>query len=600
MSLLEVNNLSIGYAGNARPVVHDLSFSIEAGESLGIVGESGSGKTQTALGIMGLLPAHARVAGEVRFDGNDLLGRSNRYLNTFRARRIAMIFQDPNEALNPYLRVGVQLRRILVEHGIGERRHAGKRALDLLQRVGLPDVERQYRSYPHQLSGGMRQRAMIAMALAGEPELLMADEPTTALDVTVQAQILELLQKLKRETGIALLLVTHDLGVIAGNSERVLVMHQGKMLECNTTEAIFRNPVHAHTRAMLAATPRIDAPVSVSRLDEAAKPVLEIDDLSVRYTNDMSRMHGRRAPLQAVRSLTFGVRAGETLAIVGESGSGKTTVARAVLGLLQTDGGVVSFLDRPLAARVQARAIKLRRRLQMVFQDPVASLDPAMRVDAALAEPLRLHEPTLDAEGRIERVSSMLARVGLDALLLQRFPHELSGGQAQRVAIARALILEPRVLVCDEAVAALDGTVRGEILELLNREQQRTGLSIIFITHDLAVVRQISHRVLVMYMGVACELAGNEALFARPRHPYTRALMDAVPVPEPGRARPAGLRGEPASMLNQPAGCVFHPRCPHAIALCREKTPVLKAANGSRAACHRAHDLDLSGSDLDN
>jgi peptide/nickel transport system ATP-binding protein len=600
MTLLEVNNLSIGYAGNALPVVHDLSFSIDAGESLGIVGESGSGKTQTALAIMGLLPAHARVAGEVRFDGNDLLGRNDRYLNTFRARRIAMIFQDPNEALNPYLRVGVQLRRILVEHGIGERRLAGKRALDLLQRVGLPDVERQFRSYPHQLSGGMRQRAMIAMALAGEPELLIADEPTTALDVTVQAQVLELLQKLKRETGIALLLVTHDLGVIAGNSERVLVMHQGKMLECDTTEAIFRNPVHAHTRAMLAATPRIDAPVSLSRLDDTARPVLEIDDLSVRYTNDMSRMHGRRAAVQAVRSLTFGVRAGETLAIVGESGSGKTTVARAVLGLLRTDSGVVSFLGRPLAARVQARAIKLRRRLQMVFQDPVASLDPAMRVDAALAEPLRLHEPALDAEGRLERVSSTLARVGLDARLLQRFPHELSGGQAQRIAIARALILEPQVLVCDEAVAALDTTVRGEILELLNREQQRSGLSIIFITHDLAVVRQISHRVLVMYMGVACELAANEALFARPRHPYTRALMDAVPVPEPGRVRPAGLRGEPASTLNQPAGCVFHPRCPYAIALCREKTPVLEAANGSRAACHRAQDLDLSGSDLDN
>lgn len=600
MSLLEINNLSIGYADNARPVVRDLSFSIDAGESLGIVGESGSGKTQTALGIMGLLPAHARVTGEVRFDGNSLLGKNDRYLNTFRARRIAMIFQDPNEALNPYLRVGVQLRRILVEHGIGERRHAGKRALDLLRRVGLPDVERQFRSYPHQLSGGMRQRAMIAMALAGEPELLMADEPTTALDVTVQAQILELLQELKRETGIALLLVTHDLGVIAGNSERVLVMHQGKMLECDTTEAIFRHPVHAHTRAMLAATPRIDAPVSVARLDEAAKPVLEIDDLSVRYTNDMSRMHGRRTALQAVRSLTFGVRAGETLAIVGESGSGKTTVVRAVLGLLQADSGVVSFLGQPLAARVQARAVKLRRRLQMVFQDPVASLDPAMRVDAALAEPLRLHEPTLDAKGRLERVSSMLARVGLDALLLQRFPHELSGGQAQRIAIARALILEPQVLVCDEAVAALDGTVRGEILELLNREQQRSGLSIIFITHDLAVVRQISHRVLVMYMGVVCELAGNEALFARPRHPYTRALMDAVPLPEPGRVRPAGLRGEPASMLNQPAGCVFHPRCPYAIALCRKKTPILEAANGSRAACHRTHDLDLSGSDLDN
>ncbi len=536
MSLLEVSNLCIDYGDNAPPVVNDLSFSIAAGDSLGIVGESGSGKTQTALAITGLLPAQARVSGEVLFDGNNLLGKSDRYLNGFRARRLAMVFQDPKQALNPYLRIGDQLSRILLEHRIGERRNVAKRALDLLRRVGLPDVERQYRSYAHQLSGGMRQRAMIAMALAGEPELLIADEPTTALDVTVQAQVLDLLRELKDETGIALLLITHDLGVVAGNCKRVLVMQRGKMLEHGATEAVFRKPSQPHTRAMLAAVPRIDAPIAVAPLSETAARVLSIDGVSVQFAERASR-RGSGGALHAVLPLTVDVRAGETLAIVGESGSGKSSLARAVLGLLAPSTGTISFLGRPIAARVESRPNELRRNLQLVFQDPVASLNPAMRVWDVLLEPVRLHEPQLDAGGYRERVESMLARVGLEATLLQRYAHELSGGQAQRVAIARALILEPRLLICDEAVAALDGTVRQAVLDLLRREQERSGMSLIFITHDLAVVRQISHRVLVMYMGRVCELADNAALFAQPRHPYTRTLLAAVPVLEPSRER---------------------------------------------------------------
>ncbi len=537
MSLLEVNNLRIDYGDNAPAVVNDLSFSIAAGDSLGIVGESGSGKTQTALAITGLLPAHARVSGEVLFDGNNLLGKSDRYLNGFRARRIAMVFQDPKQALNPYLRIGDQLSRILLEHGLGERRNVANRALDLLRRVGLTDVERQYRSYAHQLSGGMRQRAMIAMALAGEPELLIADEPTTALDVTVQAQILDLLQELKKETGIALLLITHDLGVVAGNCERVLVMQRGKMLEHGATEVVFYNPSQPHTRAMLAAVPRIDAPIAVAPLSETAAPVLSIDGVSVQFAERASRPGSSREALHAVRPLTVDVRAGETLAIVGESGSGKSSLARAVLGLLVPATGTVSFLGKPLAARVESRPNELRRNLQLVFQDPVASLNPAMRLWDILLEPVRLHEPQLDAGQCRERVETMLERVGLDASLLQHYAHELSGGQAQRVAIARALILEPRLLVCDEAVAALDGTVRQAILDLLRREQERSGMSLIFITHDLAVVRQISHRVLVMYRGRVCELAENAQLFGQPRHPHTRALLAAVPALASSRKR---------------------------------------------------------------
>lgn len=546
MSLLEVNNLRIDYGDNAPAVVNDLSFSIAAGDSLGIVGESGSGKTQTALAITGLLPAHARVSGEVLFDGNNLLGKSDRYLNGFRARRIAMVFQDPKQALNPYLRIGDQLSRILLEHGLGERRNVANRALDLLRRVGLADVERQYRSYAHQLSGGMRQRAMIAMALAGEPELLIADEPTTALDVTVQAQILDLLQELKKETGIALLLITHDLGVVAGNCERVLVMQRGKMLEHGATEVVFYNPSQPHTRAMLAAVPRIDAPIAVAPLSETAAPVLSIDGVSVQFAERASRPGSSREALHAVRPLTVDVRAGETLAIVGESGSGKSSLARAVLGLLVPATGTVSFLGKPLAARVESRPNELRRNLQLVFQDPVASLNPAMRLWDILLEPVRLHEPQLDAGQYRERVETMLDRVGLDASLLQHYAHELSGGQAQRVAIARALILEPRLLVCDEAVAALDGTVRQAILDLLRREQERSGMSLIFITHDLAVVRQISHRVLVMYRGRVCELAENAQLFGQPRHPHTRALLAAVPALASSRER----RQHPGSDLS--------------------------------------------------
>ncbi len=593
MSLLEVSNLHIQYGDHAPAVVNDLSFSIAAGDSLGIVGESACGKTQTALGITGLLPAHAQVSGEVLFDGNNLLGKSDRYLNGFRARRIAMVFQDPKQALNPYLSIGDQLSRILVEHGIGERRNVAKRALDLLRRVGLPDVERQYRSYAHQLSGGMRQRAMIAMALAGEPELLIADEPTTALDVTVQAQILDLLQELKDETGIALLLITHDLGVVAGNCEHVLVMQQGRMIEYGATEVVFQNPSQAHTRAMLAAVPRIDAPIAVAPLAETAAAVLSINGVSVQFADNASRRASRGRALHAVRPLSVEVRAGETLAIVGESGSGKSSLARAVLGLLAPATGAISFLGSSLAARVQSRTNEVRRNLQLVFQDPVASLNPAMRVWDVLLEPVRLHEPQLHTSGYRDRVASMLERVGLDVSILQCYAHELSGGQAQRVAIARSLILEPQVLVCDEAVAALDGTVRQAILDLLRREQERSGMSLIFITHDLAVVRQISHRVLVMYMGRVCELADNAALFAQPRHPYTRALLDAVP--EPGRERRrAGLRGEGASLLAPPAGCVFHPRCPLVTERCRQEVPLLKTQRQQLVACHH------SGPELSN
>ena len=591
MSLLDVNGLTISYAALPEPVVDRLDLSMERGEALGLVGESGAGKTQTALAIMGLLTPHATVQGQVLFDGFALAGQTAKVLNRFRARRLAMVFQDPKQALNPYLPIGEQLKRVLLEHRIVDRRAARGRALELLRRVRLPDAERQYRSYPHQLSGGMRQRAMIALALACEPELLIADEPTTALDVTVQAQVLKLLKELRAQTGIGLLLITHDLGVVAENCERMLVMHRGRLLEQGSTRAVFRNPQQQRTKEMLAAAARLDHRPP-ERPPVSALPVLLVDRISVRFREAPSGWK-RQGSRGVVGNVSFSLAPGETLGIVGESGCGKTSLARALVGLVAADTGSVCLSAEPLAARVADRAPEERRDLQMVFQDPVASLSPAMKVGSIIAEPVALHEPGLRRDERNDRVASALGRAGLDPSLLQRFPHELSGGQAQRVAISRALVLQPKVLICDEAVAALDGTVRRAILDLLAAEQRRSGLSLVFITHDLAVVRQISDRVLVMYMGGIAELADNENLFARPRHPYTRALLDAVPQADPERVPPAlPIEGE-VSTEGRPSGCPFHPRCAYAVARCREEVPALRQVDGVEVACHRAEELDL-------
>jgi len=582
MNLLEVERLSIRY-GNEL-VVDELSFAVGKGESVGLVGESGSGKSQTALAILGLTPREAAVSGSIRFSGADLRHLSEAQLNGLRARHIGIVFQDPSQALNPYLRVGRQLREIVVRHGLGSGTEADERVVEMLAKVGLPDPGRQFTAYPHELSGGMRQRVMLASALIAQPELLIADEPTTALDVTVQAQILELLEEIRDNT--ALLLITHDLGIVAGRCERMLVLGSGRLVDSGATTALFAAPGHPHTSALLAAAPRIDkgeAPESVT-----SKLVFGVEAATVNY-----EAQGRKA-LQAVTDISLSLRAGETLAVVGESGSGKSSLVRAMLGLVPMAGGKVVYAGETLGARVEQRARAQRRDLQLVFQDPIAALDPQMRVHALVGEGLLVHEPQLTAAERLERVSETLGRVGLDAEYLDRFPHELSGGQAQRVAIARALVLRPRVLVCDEAVAALDGSVREQVLALLRQVQDETGLSIIFISHDLAVVQSVSHRVLVMYLGRLFELADNRALFSAPRHPYTRALIDAVPVPDPlVPPRTAPLRGEVPSPLDPPSGCVFHPRCPYATHICAREVPATRDIDGTRVACHRAEELDL-------
>jgi peptide/nickel transport system ATP-binding protein len=578
MSLLDVNGLHVRYGDSE--VVSDLSFGVEAGESVGLVGESGSGKTQTALAILGLLPATASLEGSIKVEGTEVVGAADRGLNRLRAEKVGIVFQDPMQALNPYVPIGAQLRRILVSHRLADGREADHRAMHMLDRVGLPDPGRQFRAYAHQLSGGMRQRVMIASALIAQPALVIADEPTTALDVTVQAQILELLERLRDDT--ALLLITHDLAIVAGHCERVVVLEQGRQVEEGPTRQIFSAPAAAATRALIAATPRFEGAVSPSPPPDAI--LLDAEDISVSYRE---RAGGR--DLNALQEVNLKLRGGETMAVVGESGSGKSTLVRAVLGLVPMRAGRVTFCGADLSGPVQARAVEKRRDLQLVFQDPAGSLNPQLRVEAIVEEPLTVHEPKLDAGGRRAVVVEMLERVGLGEDFMRRYPHELSGGQAQRIAIARALIVNPKVLVCDEAVAALDGTVRAQILGLLTKEQRRTGLAVIFISHDLAVVRSIAHRVMVLYLGRLVEVATGETLFAKPRHPYTRALMEAVPVADP--LSPGGrlsVRGEVPSILDPPSGCSFHPRCKLADAHCRTERPQLRRIAGAEVACHYA------------
>jgi peptide/nickel transport system ATP-binding protein len=594
VSLLKVRDLTVAYAGAMEPVVRNLNFSIEPGESLGLVGESGSGKSQTALAIMGLLPPRARIEGNITFDGFALSNQPQRVLNGFRARRIGMVFQDPQQALNPYLRIGEQLRRVLLEHKVVPASAVREQAMELIARVHLPRADRVYRSYPHQLSGGMRQRAMLALALSCGPQLLIADEPTTSLDVTVQAAVLKLLQELRADGGIALLLITHDLGVIAENCERMLVMHRGRMLEQGSTTDVFRNPEQQETKAMLAAAIRLDHPPP-QRPPHTPQPVLQVENLSISYRGYAGARGAwkRTRPLGAVDDVSFSLFAAETLAVAGESGCGKSSLAKAIVGLIAADDGSIHFGGKPLAPHVRDRSAGERRSLQMVFQDPVASLSPAMTIGKIIAEPLALQEPGLTRSLRQERAIAMLARVGLDSSLLQRFPHELSGGQAQRVAIARTLVLDPSVIVCDEAVAALDGTVRRAVLELLLEEQKRCRLSLVFISHDIGVVRQVAHRVLVMYVGRVVEFAGNEQLFHRPRHPYTRALIDAVPVADPERPRGDSVMGPGWAGDLPQSGCAFHPRCKYALPICRSEVPALKRVDDVEVACHRAEELDL-------
>jgi len=546
--LLQVRNLSTQVATPAGPrlVVEDLSFDLNPGETLCIAGESGSGKSMTSLSIMRLLPQPmARVAGgQVLLQGRDLLALPERQMRRVRGAEIAMIFQEPMTSLNPVMSVGRQIAEAIRAHRKVDGAGARRLALEALEAVRISEPERRLRQHPHELSGGMRQRVMIAMALACRPKLLIADEPTTALDVTIQAQILELMRDLRRQFGTALILITHDMGVVAEMADRVVVMNQGRVVESGPVVPLFEAPRQDYTRALLAAVPKLgqlagrDAPLraDVPALPAAAnQPVIEVKDLTVRFDIAGGLLQRTVKRVHAVENLSFTLSAGETLALVGESGCGKSTTGKALMGLVPWRGSI--RIAGAEAAGLGPAALKpLRRNIQMVFQDPYASLDPRMTVGELVAEPLMIHGLAKGGE-LADRVEWLFRRVGLEPELRHRHPHEFSGGQRQRICIARALSLSPKAIVADESVSALDVSVQARVLDLLHELQADLGLAYLFISHDMAVVEQISHRVAVMYLGQIVETGTRRQIFEDPRHPYTRKLMQAVPIADPRRRR---------------------------------------------------------------
>ncbi|ESZ44336.1 ABC transporter ATP-binding protein [Mesorhizobium sp. L2C054A000] len=547
--ILSIANLSVSVRGEdgERDVVSNLSLTLARGETLCIAGESGSGKSMTALAIMQLLPQPAaRISsGMIRLrDGNrgdtDLATLDERQMRRIRGDRIAMIFQEPMTSLNPVLSIGRQLTESIEAHTSLSSAQARRRAIEALKAVRISEAESRLKQFPHELSGGMRQRVMIAMALALEPDVLIADEPTTALDVTVQGEVLELLRDLQRQHGTSVILITHDMGVVAEMADRVIVMRDGRMVEEGTTSDIFVQPQADYTRELLAAVPRIGSGVGRQKSRDAIdvlKPanVAEINDLHVRFDLRGGIFGQVTRRVHAVEGVSFSIAPNETLALVGESGCGKSTTAKALAGLAPYSGDIV-IGGRNLSGLGRDERKAVRRDVQMIFQDPFASLDPRMRVGELVAEPLVIHGIASKDERR-ERVAALFERVGLSADQMELYPHEFSGGQRQRVCIARALALRPKLIIADESVSALDVSVQARVLDLLKELQREFGVAYLFISHDMAVVENISDRVAVMYLGQIVEMGTRDQVFSNPRHPYTRRLIEAVPVPDPAQRR---------------------------------------------------------------
>jgi peptide/nickel transport system ATP-binding protein len=670
MPLLDVQDLHVRF-DTSRGVVHavdGISYSVRRGEVVAIVGESGCGKSVSSLAIMGLLskPAGRVTAGRILFEGRDLLTLSAEEMREIRGRDISMIFQEPMTSLNPVLSIGEQIMEPLFVHLKMDEAKARARALELLQLVGITDGERRLEQYPHQLSGGMRQRVMIAIGLACNPKLIIADEPTTALDVTIQAQILELMKDLSRRLNIALIVITHNLGVVARYADRVNVMYAARIVEQGTADDVFLRPLHPYTIGLMRSVPRLDLPrgvrletieglppdlrsppagcrfaprcpyrqdacltemvlrdiapghasaciraneivagtllteiargktAAVATTEHAEKPLLVVEHLHKYFAVPAlgaGILSSRMVTVKAVDDVSFSIAPGETLGLVGESGCGKTTVGRTVLKLETATEGTIRYAGTDITHSTAKDMRELRRAIQVIFQDPYSSLNPRMTIGQIIGEPLSVYGLVKDRRSERDRVAELLNQVGLFPYMAERYPHQLSGGQRQRVGIARALALEPRFIVCDEPVSALDVSIQGQIINLLEDLQERLKLSYLFIAHDLAVVRHISDRVAVMYLGRIAEVADRDELYARPLHPYTQALLDAAPIPDPRveRARaPRALKGEIPSPLTPPSGCVFHTRCPLADEECRREVPKVRQIGPRHTvACHK-------------
>lgn len=530
-ALLSVSDLHVSFRQGAElvPAVSGVSFHIDKGETFALVGESGSGKSVTALSVLRLLPHNARILkGRVMLGNTDLFGLPEYVMGAIRGLRIGIIFQDPMSSLNPVMTVGRQIGEVLrLQRGL-QGQAARKRALELLDNVGLPNPERHLDEYPHQLSGGMRQRVMIAIALAGEPELLIADEPTTALDVTIQAQILELLARLKRETGMALWLITHDLGIVAELADRVAVMRAGKIVEQSAREGFLEHPEHPYSRELFTAMPRLDACLARPETHHS-DPLLVVEDFKVYYPIKRGIFQRTVDYVRAVDGVSLSVAQGETLALVGESGCGKTTLGKGILNLIEPTGGRIRFDGTDITGLRGEERRKRYAEMQIVFQDPYSSMNPRMIVGDIVEEGLRALHPSMSETERRERVEDLLQNVGLPREARLRYPHEFSGGQRQRICIARALAVDPKLIVCDEPTSALDVSVQAQILKLLKDLRDRRGLSYLFITHDLAVVAELADRVAVMHRGKIVEMGTTRRVLFEPTHAYTRRLLHAVP-----------------------------------------------------------------------
>ncbi|MBG0812720.1 dipeptide ABC transporter ATP-binding protein [Planomonospora sp. ID82291] len=693
--VLEVTGLDVTFGSGPGAVhaVRGVGYALRPGEVLGIVGESGSGKSVTSLAVMGLLPPHARVTGSVRLKGQEILGASEKRLTAFRGKTISMVFQDPLSALTPVYRVGDQIAEAVRIHQDVSGQAADRRAVELLDLVGIPNPAQRARAFPHEFSGGMRQRAVIAMAIANDPDVIICDEPTTALDVTIQAQVLEVLKTAQRETGAAIVMITHDLGVVAGFVDRVLVMYAGRPVETGSVDDVYYRPRMPYTIGLLGSVPRLDlggrrrlvpiegnppspdalppgcpfaprCPLVVPACDAAEPPlepvgpgdrraacirageieegrippgevyarsgagragrpaapgagagerrppvprgergvVLEVDGLIRHYPLMKGAVFKRRVgTVYAVDGIGFDIREGETLGLVGESGCGKTTTLMEILELARPQRGTVTVLGRDTAAMTSRERLAVRRDMQVVFQDPLASLDPRMTVHDILAEPLRTH----GVRDPGPRVRELLTLVGLDRQHAARYPQDFSGGQRQRIGIARALALEPRLIVLDEPVSALDVSIQAGVINLLEDLKDRLGLSYLFVAHDLSVVRHIADRIAVMYLGRIAEIGQVDRVYDTPMHPYTQALLSAIPLPDPEKERSRVrilLEGDLPSPAAPPSGCRFRTRCPKFRDVlsdgererCVDEEPAVRVLDEDQgAACHYAEKIKV-------